>query len=90
MEKISASTLKLVWKMPKKDPCKKYACEIQKCLNSKDFQEGKCQEEIERLKECCRTWGKESICCSGFPELWPSPASQERDKGKGATACSAS
>ena len=58
-------------KMPKKDPCKKYACEIQKCLNSKNFQEGKCQEEIDRLKTCCRTWGRESICCSGFPELWP-------------------
>lgn len=50
----------------KKDPCKKYACDIQKCLYENRFQEDKCVKWIEYLRECCVKWGDSSISCSGI------------------------
>ncbi|XP_044730013.1 cx9C motif-containing protein 4 [Chrysoperla carnea] len=54
--------------MPKPyiDPCKKFACRIQKCLQEHNFQEDRCQLEIEELRQCCVKWKSESICCSGI------------------------
>lgn len=50
----------------KKDPCKPFACNIQKCLKENNFQESKCQEFIEYLRECCKKWHSVSISCSGI------------------------
>lgn len=50
----------------KKDPCKKYACEIQKCLEESSYQEEKCDNAIKRMLSCCYKWREESLCCSGF------------------------
>ncbi|XP_024086014.1 cx9C motif-containing protein 4 isoform X2 [Cimex lectularius] len=52
--------------MKPKDPCKAYACKIQKCLHENKFQENKCQEFIEYLRECCVIWKDQSISCSGI------------------------
>lgn len=59
------------------DPCKKFACEWQYCLQKNNYKEEKCAHLIEKLKECCRqnytTDGKRrseelnvSSTCSGF------------------------
>lgn len=51
----------------KKDPCQKYACELQVCLKRENFQESACQAYINRLVECCRLWKEESFkVCSGI------------------------
>ncbi|PSN40335.1 Cx9C motif-containing protein 4 [Blattella germanica] len=50
----------------KKDPCKPFACKIQKCLHENNYQEGACQEFIELLRDCCRKWSTQSISCSGI------------------------
>ncbi|RZF40382.1 hypothetical protein LSTR_LSTR008812 [Laodelphax striatellus] len=52
--------------MPYKDPCKKFACEIQRCLKENDFQESRCLHCIENLRKCCVTWKPHSISCSGI------------------------
>jgi len=49
-----------------KDPCKVHACAIQKCLKENDFQEDKCKQFIEYLRQCCVKWGAESTSCSGI------------------------
>jgi len=49
-----------------KDPCKKFACRIQSCLEKNKFQENKCLEELEDMRQCCLKWYKESLCCSGI------------------------
>ncbi|XP_037950219.1 cx9C motif-containing protein 4 [Teleopsis dalmanni] len=49
-----------------KDPCKKYACRIQVCLQENQYQESKCQDLLEDLRLCCVKWHKESVCCSGI------------------------
>ena len=45
----------------KADPCQKYACELQVCLQKNNYQEDKCQETIKRLVKCCFTWKEESF-----------------------------
>ncbi|XP_032886351.1 cx9C motif-containing protein 4 isoform X2 [Amblyraja radiata] len=52
--------------MPVKDPCKKQACEIQKCLKAHHYQESKCQHVIQDMYRCCKIHAKASVCCSGF------------------------
>ncbi|KRF97477.1 cx9C motif-containing protein 4 [Drosophila tropicalis] len=49
-----------------KDPCKVNACRIQKCLNENNYQEDKCVEVLEAMRQCCLKWHKESLCCSGI------------------------
>ncbi|XP_055382254.1 cx9C motif-containing protein 4 [Condylostylus longicornis] len=50
----------------KKDPCKKFACRIQSCLEKHKYQESRCLEELEDMRQCCLKWHKESLCCSGI------------------------
>ncbi|XP_075211344.1 cx9C motif-containing protein 4 isoform X2 [Lycorma delicatula] len=50
----------------KKDPCKRFACDIQKCLKENSFQEERCVKWIEYLRECCVKWKADSISCSGI------------------------
>lgn len=55
----------------KKDPCKKYACDLQFCLSRNNYNQDKCQDIINILKECClRTYNPSdrdlSPTCSGF------------------------
>jgi hypothetical protein len=52
--------------MPKKDPCKVFACRIQKCLEDNKFQESACQHAIEDLRNCCRKWKGQSVVCDGI------------------------
>ncbi|CAH0545753.1 unnamed protein product [Brassicogethes aeneus] len=52
--------------MPKKDPCKAFACRIQSCLTANNFQEKKCLHEIEEMKRCCRVWKDKSFVCQGI------------------------
>ncbi|XP_073988391.1 cx9C motif-containing protein 4 [Rhodnius prolixus] len=52
--------------MKPKDPCKVHACNIQKCLKEHNFQEDKCRNWIEYLRECCVVWGEKSTSCSGI------------------------
>ena len=51
----------------KTDPCQKFACELQVCLQKNNYQESKCQEAIQRLVKCCQIWKEESFkVCSGI------------------------
>ena len=49
-----------------KDPCKKYACLIQKCLKSNNYNEDYCIDAIENMKKCCIKWNYDSDVCDGF------------------------
>lgn len=51
--------------MPK-DPCKRFACDIQKCLNANNFQEERCVKYIEYLRDCCVRFKAVSTSCSGI------------------------
>ncbi|KAI9295887.1 hypothetical protein K502DRAFT_201176 [Neoconidiobolus thromboides FSU 785] len=49
-----------------KNLCQKEACQLQTCLQNKQYQEAKCQEYITALRECCKKIldeGKTSTCC---------------------------
>ena len=51
----------------KSDPCQKFACELQVCLQKHQYQESKCQDAIKRLVKCCSIWKEESFkVCSGI------------------------
>ncbi|XP_055309540.1 cx9C motif-containing protein 4 [Sitodiplosis mosellana] len=50
----------------RKDPCKKNACLIQKCLKENNYQESACVEVLELMRECCRQYKGQSICCEGI------------------------
>ncbi|KAL1518308.1 hypothetical protein ABEB36_001950 [Hypothenemus hampei] len=52
--------------MPKKDPCKSFACDIQACLKENNFQEPACQHAIEAMRNCCRKWKDRSYVCQGI------------------------
>ena len=53
--------------MPSKDPCLKYACKIQVCLEKNKYQESKCQFEINNILKCCQRYEHLNlVCCSGF------------------------
>ncbi|KAH3821910.1 hypothetical protein DPMN_123678 [Dreissena polymorpha] len=51
---------------PSTDPCQKYACKIQTCLQAMNYQEDKCELVIDSLVECCEKYGARYNCCSGF------------------------
>ena len=36
------------------DPCKKYACELQYCLQANNYTESKCDQVISKLIKCCQ------------------------------------
>ncbi|XP_065078933.1 cx9C motif-containing protein 4 [Ochlerotatus camptorhynchus] len=49
-----------------KDPCKSSACRIQTCLKEHKFDETKCYDVLEDMRQCCLKFHKVSICCSGI------------------------
>jgi hypothetical protein len=49
-----------------KEPCKKYACAIQDCLNKNKFNQEKCEDAIEAMRECCRNLKTYSFICQGM------------------------
>ena len=62
-----------------RDPCQKYACELQVCLQKNNYQENKCQEAITRLVKCCHIWRQESFkVCAGVK----SPEEQNIEESK--------
>jgi hypothetical protein len=54
--------------MNKENPCLKFACAIQKCLELNAYEQSKCLDEIAELKLCCFTkvfpQKKDSVSCS--------------------------
>jgi len=54
--------------MVKKDPCLRYACEIQKCLQGNDYNEDRCVVAIQRLSDCCKRFNYTPLCCEGIPQ----------------------
>ncbi|CAL1528955.1 unnamed protein product [Lymnaea stagnalis] len=53
--------------MPRKDPCQKYACDLQTCLQANDYQEWHCEPVLQALYDCCARSGyKNSDVCSGI------------------------
>ncbi|XP_044283130.1 cx9C motif-containing protein 4 [Varanus komodoensis] len=53
--------------MAQKDPCKKYACQIQKCLQANNYLESKCEAIFQEMRRCCARYPKgRSTSCSGF------------------------
>ena len=52
---------------PKPDPCQRYACRIQDCLQKNNYQESKCVKFIKDLEECCKKFaGKSPTVCQGI------------------------
>ena len=52
---------------PKPDPCQRYACRIQDCLQKNNYQESKCVKFIRDLEECCKKFaGKSPTVCQGI------------------------
>lgn len=49
-----------------KDPCLKYACELQKCLQANDYKEELCTKIMEDMLTCCEKWKEKAECCLGF------------------------
>ncbi|XP_029713515.2 cx9C motif-containing protein 4 [Aedes albopictus] len=49
-----------------KDPCKISACRIQTCLKEHKFDETKCYDVLEDMRQCCLKFHKVSLCCSGI------------------------
>jgi hypothetical protein len=48
------------------DPCKKFACAIQSCLEKNNYQEEKCKKQLENLLDCCRKNLENSFVCEGY------------------------
>lgn len=48
------------------DPCKKFACEIQKCLNENNYQEIRCTKAFEVMRQCCLKHKPISLVCEGY------------------------
>uniref|UniRef100_A0A914V523 Cx9C motif-containing protein 4 n=1 Tax=Plectus sambesii TaxID=2011161 RepID=A0A914V523_9BILA len=48
------------------DPCMKFACQLQDCLQKKRYQESECADVKEKLLDCCRAHLDESRVCDGF------------------------
>jgi len=49
-----------------RDPCKKFACEIQHCLQAHQYRESSCQSQLDQMIQCCTRWIGKSVSCSGF------------------------
>ena len=52
-------------KKPEKEPCQRFACAIQTCLKSNNYDEAKCQKAIEDMKKCCDKLTTYSYICQG-------------------------
>ena len=50
----------------RKDPCLKFACRLQTCLDRKGYDDQKCLKEISDIRDCCEISWRESIVCEGF------------------------
>ncbi|VVD01135.1 unnamed protein product [Leptidea sinapis] len=48
------------------DPCKKLACEIQRCLVENNFQEVRCSPVFEAMRQCCMKHKPISLVCDGY------------------------
>ena len=47
-------------------PCKEKACAIQSCLVKNNYDQSKCQKQVQNLEDCCKLiyqQGKESQAC---------------------------
>ncbi len=56
------------------DSCKKYACQLQYCLQANDYMESKCVSAINKLIKCCQDFYSNNSThvsehCSGFIQL---------------------
>lgn len=57
------------------EACKKFACAIQDCIQKNNYDESKCQKQIDQLYTCCKLFyskkGKlaHSVCCPKFSLL---------------------
>ncbi|XP_012264256.2 cx9C motif-containing protein 4 [Athalia rosae] len=54
-----------------KDPCKLFACKLQKCLKENVYQPARCQSVIEEIRQCCIIHASNSIVCSGIDTSQP-------------------
>ncbi|GMP39358.1 hypothetical protein CsSME_00010226 [Camellia sinensis var. sinensis] len=52
-----------------KEPCKKYACDIQACLSKNNFDSRKCLNVIELLQSCCEKCSYKSTHCASVSGL---------------------
>ena len=54
--------------MPRKasEPCQKYACAIQGCLKSNNYDEKKCEAAILAMIKCCDNLTSYSSICKGM------------------------
>ncbi|XP_011345201.1 cx9C motif-containing protein 4 [Ooceraea biroi] len=53
------------------DPCKEFACKLQKCLQDNVFQPSRCQGVIEELRQCCTKRTTNSTVCDGINTTKP-------------------
>lgn len=65
--------------MPKTDPCKKFACAIQKCLSEQSYQEVRCKHVFEEMRQCCLRYKPVSLVCEGY-DLAPREFAPETDR----------
>lgn len=51
-----------------KDPCKRFACDIQKCLVENNYQEVRCERVFEAMRKCCIKYkpSSSSLVCEGY------------------------
>ncbi|XP_046751737.1 cx9C motif-containing protein 4 [Diprion similis] len=57
--------------MSTKDPCKQFACKLQKCLKENVYQPARCEEVIEELRQCCIKHSTKSLVCDGIDTSKP-------------------
>lgn len=71
IEILKGVLIKIVIFLMPVDPCQKFACKLQDCLEAKGYDENQCQKAIEALKDCCLKFREKSgIVCDGFKNLW--------------------
>ena len=64
----------MLWSSKKrrnKEPCKKYACLIQRCLEVNNYDAKSCSDSIDALRRCCEGIRHNSTHCSTY---LPGPA----------------
>ncbi|OCT67269.1 cx9C motif-containing protein 4 isoform X2 [Xenopus laevis] len=72
-----------------KDPCKKAACAIQKCLQANRYLEKMCEAEFTAMRNCCSKYtAQRSLCCSGFQHEASTSAGQSVQKSAQEADCS--
>ncbi|XP_076177277.1 cx9C motif-containing protein 4-like isoform X1 [Ptiloglossa arizonensis] len=48
------------------DPCKKFACKLQQCLNDNIYQPSRCESVLEEIRRCCIVHKSVSKVCEGI------------------------